>query len=193
MNIKVIAIVVGAIVLIGGGAYFLTKDDKDSNSSSQSSQTDQTNQEPKENEQTQASEETEVTGNLQTLRAGGKAQQCSMSYSDGAGSGSGTMYTDGKGRGRIQLTLTTSRGNAGESNTLVTGEKVYSWTKTDGGSFGYIFDASTVQPGSTGSPTTSSSQTAGKDFSLKCKSWNVDEAVLTVPTDVNFSVLPSTQ
>lgn len=187
MNTKLIAIVVVAVVLIGGGAFLLTKDSNDD------ADNNQTSQAAEGTEANQTSEEVEVTGNLQTLRANGKAQECNMSYSDDAGSGTGTMFTDGKGRGRIQLTLTTSRGNAGESNTLVTDEKVYSWTKTDGGTFGFVTDASTVQPGSTSSPTTNSSETAGKDFKLSCKSWNVDESVLKVPADVKFSTLPTSQ
>ena len=103
------------------------------------------------------------------------------------------MYTDGKGRGRMQLELKTERGNTGQSNTLVSGGKVYSWTVTEGAAIGFVADASTIQPNAAGSPTDSSSQTAGKNFSLNCKSWNVDEAMLAVPTDVNFTALPSTQ
>lgn len=188
MNTKLIAIVAAAIVLVGGGVFLVSRDG--SNGSQNSESNPQTEEGAK---QAQASEKTETVGNLQTLRSGGKAQECDMSYSDDSGSGTGKMYTDGKGRGRISLELTTSRGNSGQSNTLVTDEKVYSWTTTDGGSFGFVFDASTVQAGATGSPTTSSSQTAGKDFKLACSSWNVDESVLTVPSDVNFSQLPSGQ
>ncbi len=185
MRNKLIIIVI-LLVLAGGGAAFtlLKKDDKPTVNSNQTKTQNQTQQ--------TASEESEVQGNLQTIRNDGTPRQCSMSYSDTAGNGTGTMFSDGKGRGRIQLELVTERGNKGESNTLMSGEKVYSWTKTDGGSFGLVFDASTVKAGSTGSPTTSSSQTGGKDFSMKCKNWSVDEAVLTVPTDVNFSALPTT-
>lgn len=192
MNAKVIAIVVGVLVLVGGGAYLMTQD-KDDKTNSQNSQTEQGNQESNPAEETIDSNTAEVTGNLQSLRNGGKAQRCEMNYSDDSGSGTGIMYTDGEGRGRIQLTVVTEKGNTGESNTLVTDEKVYSWTKTDGGSFGFITDASTVQSGATGSPSTSNAQTAGKDFKLKCSSWTVDEAVLSVPTNVNFSAITASQ
>ncbi len=189
MKSKIIAGVVVALIIIGGGVgYVLTREDKPvaKNQVTQNGQdTTKTS--------SGTGEETQVQSNLQTLRTGGKAQVCTMSYSADDGNGTGKMYTDGKGRGRLQIDLTTARGNQGQSNTLITNEKIYSWTKTDGGSFGFVFDASTIKPDSTGSPTTSNSQTAGKNFDLKCQDWSVDEAVLTIPTDVNFSALPSGQ
>lgn len=184
MNKRFITILVGAFIIVGAGVLLFGK-----NNDTNSSRNPATNQTKQASTDGTSSDSTEMTGNLQTLRTGGKAQECSMSYSDDAGSGSGKMYTDGKGRGRIQISLKTSRGNTGESNTLVTDEKIYSWTTAEGASFGFVINASTVPAGSTSSPTTSSSQTAGKDFSLKCKGWSIDESVLSVPTDVKFSEL----
>lgn len=185
-------IVVGVIVAIAavGGFIFLNKDDKKTDSNSTAS-----SQNPPANQNTQSNNEDSeeaVEGSLETFRSAGMARKCNLSYSDSGGSGTGTMYTDGKGRGRISLNLTTERGNTGESNTLVTSEKSYSWTKTDGGSFGIVFDTKTIQPNSTGSPTTSSTQTAGKNFSMKCRSWSVDESILSVPSNVKFTETPIT-
>src|SRR3989344_1285640 len=185
MNKKILLAVGAALVVIGAAAAFLVMGKDVSPATSDQSSTQANN----------SSTEKEITsdGNLLTLSGGGKAQECSMSYSDSNGQGTGKMYTDGKGRGRMQLELTTERGNIGQSNTLVTGGKVYSWTVTEGAAIGFVADASTIQPNAAGPPTDSSSQTAGKNFSLNCKSWNVDEAMLAVPTDVNFTALPSTQ
>lgn len=185
MNIKLVGILIGLLVAVGGGGYLLMN--KDSATDKNNETATNTNAEtPKE------SEGTEIQGNLQTLRSDGKARECTLAYSDSNGSGNGKMYTDGKGRGRIIIDLVTERGNAGQSNTLTDGDKTYSWTTTAGGSFGFVFDTSTIQTKNTGSPTTSSTAAAGKDFSLKCKDWSVDEAVLTVPTDVKFTTLPTT-
>ena len=187
---KKILLIIGAALVIGGAAAILIsgKDDSSSTNSQPSTQAGTSSQ----NQSTEA--ETAVDGNLKTLASSGKAQECSLSYSGTDGEGSGKLYTDGQGRGRIQLELTTARGNKGEANTLITGNKVYSWTTTAaGGGIGFVFDVDAVQTNSTGSPTTSNSQTAGKNFSLKCKSWDVQESTLTVPTDVNFSALPSSQ
>ncbi len=185
MNVKLVGILIGLLVAVGAGGYFIM------NKNSDKKQNVQTTQNPK-TESSKEVEGTEIQGSLQSLRSDGKARECTLSYSDGAGSGNGKMYTDGKGRGRVILDLVTERGNSGQANTLINGDKVYSWTKTDSGSFGFVFDASTIQTQNTGSPTTSSTATAGKDFSLKCKDWSVDESVLTVPADVKFSALSPT-
>jgi hypothetical protein len=181
-------IIVGIVVLglAGVGGFLLTRNNSDANSQSTRQST---------NQQTQnaAAEESSQQGNLATLRSGGAARECTMSYSDSNGSGNGKMYTDGKGRGRMTLDINTARGNQAQSNTLMLNDKVYSWTKTDGQSMGFVFDASTVQTNSTASPSTSNSQSAGKNFDLKCKSWKVDENVLTVPTDVTFTTLSTGQ
>lgn len=182
MSKNLVGILIGLLVAVGAGGYLIM------NKNSSNKQDSQTAQNPVA-ETPKVNEGTEVQGSLQSLRSDGKARECTLSYSDGAGSGSGTMHTDGKGRGRIKIDLVTERGNAGQSNTLISGDKVYSWTTTDSGSFGFVFDTSTIQTQNTGSPTTSSTATAGKDFSLKCKDWSVNESVLTVPADVKFSTL----
>ncbi|HLB66677.1 MAG TPA: hypothetical protein VJJ78_03740 [Candidatus Saccharimonadales bacterium] len=189
MNKKIL-LLMGIVLVVGGAvaAVIMSKDDSPSTNGQSSTQSGTGSQ----NQSTEA--ETAVEGNLKTLAGAGKTQECSLSYSGTDGEGSGKLYTDGQGRGRIQLELTTARGNKGEANTLITGSKVYSWTTTAaGGGIGFVFDVDAVQTNSTGSPTTSNSQTAGKNFSLKCKSWDVQESTLTVPTDVNFSALPSSQ
>lgn len=185
---KLTMIIVGVIVAIAavGGYLLMNKDDK-TDVVSNTSTNNQSNQ-----NQSETANEEEIDGSLETFRSAGKARTCTLSYSDSAGSGNGKMYTDGKGRGLMMLDLVTERGNTGQSNTLVLSEKTYSWTKTDGGSFGMVFDTKTIQPNSTGSPTNGSTQTAGKNFSMKCKNWSVDESILTVPSDVTFSALPTT-
>lgn len=189
MNTKVIAVIVGAIVVLGGGVYFVTKNNTNSQSNNQttSDSSKTSNENAESNNQDEGSD---VQGSLQSLSGGGKALECTMNYGGEEGIGSGKMYTAGDGRGFITLELTTDRGNSGTSNTLITADKAYSWTVTDGGSFGLVFDKSAIQ--STGSPATSSTAAAGKDFSMKCKGWKVDETKLTVPSDVKFSEIPGT-
>lgn len=191
MNKIVVTIVGVVIAILAVGGYLLINKNKDSEKSSSNSN-NQTSQSQNTNSNQSSSEEESTEGSLETFRSAGKARSCTLAYSDTAGSGKGTMYTDGKGRGRIMLDLVTERGNTGQSNTLVLAEKTYAWTKTDSGSFGTVFDTKTIQPNSSGSPTTSNTQTAGKNFSLKCKDWTVDESMLIVPSDVTFTALPST-
>ncbi len=186
MNSKVIIAIACAVLVIGGGVAFIAMSGDDENSETKSSQTSSSGS-------ANESSEKEVNGNLKSISSGGKPQSCTFSYSGENGSGTGKMFTDGKGRGLLTMDLTTEQGNVGQSNTLTTTDKVYSWTKTDSQSVGFVFDASTLES-NTSTPGTSSSQTqnASKDFSLKCKSWTVDETVLAVPSDVTFSTLPTT-
>lgn len=186
MSKNLVGILIGLLVAVGVGGYLIINKNTDNKQALQT--TNNTN--------TKAQNEndgTEMQGSLQSLRSDGKARECTMKYSDSNGSGSGKMYTDGRGRGRITLDLVSERGNAGQSNTLTNGDKTYSWTTTAGGSFGFVFDTSTIQTKNTGSPTSSSTAAAGKDFDLKCKDWSVDEAVLMVPLDVKFTPIPASQ
>ena len=188
MNKKVILIIVIVLVLvIGAGAAVLSlnKDESKNNSSAtnQTSQTEQTDQLNQNNAEEQAGA-TKVEGNLFTITEGKKAIVCDMNYSESGGEGTGKMYTDGAGRGRIQLNLTTERGNTGETN-----EKVYTWTKTNSGTMGFVMSADTLKNDTSGggSSTDSSTQTAGKSFKMSCNPWNVDESFLSVPSNVKFT------
>lgn len=183
MNTKVTIAIVAAVVIIGGGAaYFAMNQDEDTKTATQTTKSTST-------EPASSSQETSVKGSLASIRSDGKARSCTFTYSGG----SGTMYSDGKGRGLLTMELVTEKGNVGQSNTLTTVDKVYSWTKTASGSVGFVFDASTLKTESSTSSSASSSNTqnASQNFDLKCKNWNVDEAILTVPADVTFSTLPT--
>lgn len=187
MNTKVTIAIVAAVVIIGGGAaYFAMNQDEDTKTATQTTKSTST-------EPASSSQETSVKGSLASIRSDGKARSCTFTYSGASGSGSGTMYSDGKGRGLLTMELVTEKGNVGQSNTLTTVDKVYSWTKTASGSVGFVFDASTLKTESSASSSASSSNTqnASQNFDLKCKNWNVDEAILTVPADVTFSTLPT--
>lgn len=186
---KIAMFIIGAVVAVAAvGGYILMnkKDNKAENRANNNSQ-NQSNQNQNANK---LSDEESTEGSLESFRSAGKARSCTFAYSGEEGSGDGRMYTDGKGRGFMTMDLKTSRGNTGQQNILVLSEKTYGWTKTDGGSNGIIFDTKTIQTNNTSSPTTSNTQSAGKSFSMKCKSWDVDEQMLSVPTDVNFISIP---
>lgn len=190
MNKKLIIGIIVAVLIIGGGvaAYFmLTGDDNASTNNSQSS-----------NNQPQTADiqnNGEYKGSFNSLVASGKAQHCNMSYSGPNGTGTGETYSDGKGRGIMTVNTKTEQGNTGESNTLVTADKVYTWTKSNGQTFGFTLSktALTQSDTSTNSSSSSSTQDSQKEFTMNCQSWTVDEAKLTPPSDVTFTALPTTQ
>lgn len=185
MNKKTLMIV-GAVILVvavAGGVFFMSKDDTNDNSSQDS----QTNQ--KSSEQTQNTEQSQTEqGNLFSIASGGKAQQCEMNYSGTNGSGTGKMYTDGKGRGLMTIDIKTEKGNTGQSNTLVTADKVYSWTTANGQTFGFVADKSKYT--SSSSTSSASSADPNQKFDMNCQAWTIDESKLTVPSNVNFTALP---
>ncbi len=186
MSRSAILIVGGVVVLglVGGGVFLATKDDSSNNSESTTQSTNGSLQATKTND------ESKVDGNLQSISSGNKARQCTFSYSGPNGNGQGSMFTDGKGRGLMTTEVTTERGNVGQSNTLITADKAYSWTTTDGRSFGFILDKEKLNSGNTSSSANSGSQDAGKNFSMDCKGWSVDETKLAPPKDITFSALP---
>jgi uncharacterized protein YxeA len=183
---KKILMALAAVAVLGVGGWFgyQTLQDKPQDTANSAATQNTTNTNTTDGEEN-------LEGSLETFRSAGKARKCSLSYSGENGNGSGTMYTDGKGRGRITLDVATEKGNTGESNTLVLSEKSYSWTKTDSGTFGLAFNTSDIKTDSQSS-NTSTQQSADKNFSMKCKSWSVEESVLTVPSDVTFTSLPTT-
>ncbi len=189
MNKKLLIIITIIVVVVGIGATILivtTNKPKNDTSTQQSagSGTDNTS--------TNETTETKIEGNLASMTEGGKALVCDMDYTGENGASKGKMYTDGKGRGRITMDIETTRGNSGQSNTLVHSKKVYTWTKTDSGTFGMVMDINALSSGGSNSPSGSDSQSANKNFNMSCKKWAIDESILTVPTDVNFTSPPVT-
>lgn len=188
MNKKTMLIVgaVVAVIALGGLGYFLTQDDSEDQATSTSNQ--ESNNETAQNEET---EHNQQQGNLFSVAGGGKAQQCDMSYSGANGTGNGKMFTDGKGRGLMTLSLTTEKGNSGQSNTLVTSDKVYSWTATGSGqTIGFVFNKATYTANSNTGSSSSSSADPNQTFDMDCHDWTVEESKLSVPGNVTFTSLP---
>lgn len=188
MNKKVLAVVaVVVVVLLAGGTYMMiSKNNKhgtsNSSSTSSSSQTEQANIEQAE------------SGNIFSIADAGKAKKCTYTYTSSSGEGTGTMYSDGKGRAFMTVDIKTEKDNTGKTSTLLLSDKVYGWTETKGKTIGFIYDKSKFTSGSSSntSATGPNNVDPNKQFKLSCSGWNVDESVLTVPQDVNFTSLPAT-
>lgn len=179
-----IAIIVVAIILLGGIGWFVSKDESE-NSSTQSSSSGQNS----------VSNSGTTKGSLSSLSTGKKAQECTMSYSGANGSGNGTMYTDGNGRGRMHLELKTEKGNIGQSDQIMKDNKAYSWTTTEGQTFGMVMDMSKMnsQQSQTQSQSNTSTPAPDQSFDINCRDWKIDESKFTVPTNVNFMDLNNLQ
>ncbi len=184
-NTTIITIVAVVVLLIGIVAFVTLSNNKKSSNTSNTTTNSQ-----------EASQSNSTTnGNIFTIATGGEARKCTYNYSGQNGTGTGTMYTDGKGRGLMQMSVETSKGNSGESSVLLNADKVYSWTTSNGKTVGFVFNKSTFEKqGTTTSPSTSSTSVdPSQKFDLKCTAWSVDEAILTVPSNVNFMSMPTLQ
>ena len=185
--VKKLIILVVVLAALGAGAYILSGNSKNDETAATMSTSTTKEQETK----TSTSE----NGNIYSLADGDKARKCTFSYAGSQGTSVGKMYSDGKGNGLMTIEVTTSKGTTSTSNTLVLTDKVYGWTKTDKGSVGFVYDKSalTSKTNTTNSSSSSSNSTANpdKDFKLSCQSWNVDESLFVLPTDVHFTSLPN--
>lgn len=187
MNRKIVIGVVIAVVLVGVGAAAMMMGGDDTNNNTAGTNNNTSNND----QQASTTQEAKTEASLTSLATGGRAQKCTFSYSGSDGQGSGTMYTDGSGRGRMQIAVKTDKGNEGESNMLILSDKSYTWTKTDEGTFGFMLNTSDVKSSGSSSASTSNGSAGAQNYSMDCESWNVDSAVLAVPSDVNFISLPS--
>jgi hypothetical protein len=192
----IIAGAVGVIIIIAAGVYVFTQNTSlTRNSSSTNTATEDSQASPQSSTNDQGeSSNAQTTGSIFTLADAGKSQKCTFTYSGSNGSGDGTMYADGNGRGLMKTSVETERGNSGENNTLILSDKVYTWTISNGQTFGMVMDKATVQSGAgsgtgsgTGAGRTSTSTNVNQDFDMQCQSWTVDESVLAVPSNVSFT------
>lgn len=187
MSRNVIIGIIVAVVIVGGGVYFVTKDKSSQNNSS-------SNQGSTNNAQQEA-DNNASKGNIFSLADSGKPQKCTFTYSGSNGTGTGTMYSDGTGRGLMQMEVKSEKGNTGKSNTLVLSDKVYGWMETSEKAVGFIYDKAklTEQVKNAQNNPSQASTTAdpNKSFDLNCESWSVDEAMLSVPKNVNFMAMPT--
>lgn len=183
MSKKLMLIIAGIVVAGGVAAFVVTNKDDNSGSSNTTQSSAQTQQ--------KNSDDNKIKGSLSSLSGDGKARECTFTSSGPSGDTKGTMYSDGNKRGLMVINATTEQGNSGATNILTTVDKSYSWTTTNGQTFGLVFDNSTINantPAETGQ--TSGAAATNQEFDMDCKDWKVDESKLTPPSDVNFQGLP---
>lgn len=185
MDKKIIGgILIVAVIAIGAG-FFVMNSDSDKSSTSSSSTSSQTPA-ASENENKDQVSETNAT----KLASSGKAQECTFDYDGPEGSADGKMYTDGKGKSRMSITgIKTDQGNTGSSDMIVKDGKYYNWVTTNGQSIGFSGDSTSSANTDSNSSQASGQPTPNQNFSMSCKSWEVDQAKFEVPSNINFNSL----
>jgi len=185
MSGKLIGIIISALLLVGGGAAYVLTQNKDEDT--KSSETSQTNTGSKDKQKDDSS----VNASLLSITEGGKARKCTFQSTVENVTSTGTLYSDGKGRGLMQIEVS----NVGSTNVLSLSDKIYGWTTAGGSTTGFTYTKAELQKMAkdvgANSQANSAGSSANQSFDMKCTSWSVDAAKFTVPTNINFTALPT--
>lgn len=171
--------VVALLVILGLGGLVMSKSNKTSVTMNS------------ENGQTTVVTTEDSKMSIADLMGKGGNVKCSYQASGtDSGSMSALVYLSGK-KMRVESSGTNPDGEAYESKMVSDGEFVYVWSDKEKTGMKIATDAST---GSTDAWKGQASYiNPEQKVDYKCDSWNVDEAVFTLPTDVKFTDLSAMQ
>lgn len=174
MNKNVLIGIITAVVLVGGGVAFMMSQSADDNNAA-TNNTSTTNQE---------AEVTSELASLNELLTRNENTSCTFSHTDDAGMRTnGTAYFSNQ-RMRVSFT-TTSEQETTSGNMLRDAEAMYVWE--DGKQEGFKMSLSSFEDTQQSSNNDTSSVDQDQDYNVECRSWSVDESLLTPPSDVTFT------
>lgn len=127
----------------------------------------------------------EFVGSIGDLMKDGKDVTCTFTRSDAAGDMQGTVYVTRDGKMYGEFALTNAQFGAMNMKVIRDGEYGYTW------GFPYATQGTKVKLDENGKPIKDNDKESGIDDAMeyRCSSWNVDEAMLRVPSDVTFQDL----
>ena len=167
-NKLLIAVVVIAVLLIGGGAYLTL-------SKSQSPAPQKTaNETPKESPST-------VMGSIKDILTGGKTQSCTISYPNN--SGSGTFYVSDK-KFSGEFTIKDNKGVEMTGHSVSDGTYVYVWSTA--APMGIKMKLDSAVNAAEGQ-TQTGNMNFNQEVNYKCGPWIVDNSKFQIPTNIQFS------
>ncbi len=172
--VPIIALVIVAILAIGGGVYY---------SKYKSTRTEEPNKlknEEKSNANVEANAKVSTSGTLRGLLAVGRNVMCTIDGNEANGNVSGTMYISSDGMMRGDFTAKTTGSGTVDSHMIRQGDTLYAWSGSQGAKMSYA-----------GMSTTASSQSQGsvdldKQVNYRCSNWEKDATKFTAPTTVKF-------
>lgn len=174
---KIVAGIIVLIVLLGGGAFLMTKKPQPQASTLSAKI-----------EQPEARKVTTETaqGTLKSLVASGKSVKCSFNNNNATDSAkvSGTVYVSG-GKMRGDFKTTSGNSDSVNSHVVVDSQNSYIWTNTN--KQGYKFAIADQQQTNTVRKSQGPDMNQTVDYS--CQDWSVDSSVFTLPNDITFSSL----
>lgn len=164
MNMKIVIIVLVALLAVGVGGYYLTKDDNDSNNAVLNT----------------------GSTSINALLGQNNNSTCTYSHTDESGNtSSGTVYLSG-GRMRGNFTFQAAGQQTQYSNVLRDNEYQFVWQ--DGSDTGFKSKIETLtSAGSDDSNTTQQAVDQDKEYDFDCSDWRVDESMFNAPANVEFT------
>lgn len=186
-NNKKLALIAGAVVLIGGitlGVLAINKDgDGNSNSSQSANSSQSTNTTGSKVSSTKES-------SFAKLIAGQEDITCTFSYDDNGSYIKGVGYFSKDKKMRVNHTGTVD-GKKADFSTIVSGDTSYYWDNITKQGFKYSIDPDTLKPSEDSGTNTSTQQgiDPDKDITFDCKKWDVDTSVFSPPSNINFTDL----
>lgn len=178
MNSKVIAVVVGLVLLLGAGGIFLYS------KNSPSTNTSSTNPEPTKAQQSSAQ------SSLADLLLGGKNQTCTFSSKVTEGTSTeGTVYLSGT-KMRGDITNTSKDGKVSMFYMIRDGDTTYIWGSSLPTGIKMTLSADDLK-NNTGDASKYAGTFSSVKSDYKCSGWSVDSSKFTVPTNVKFTDVSS--
>lgn len=181
----IIAGVVGVVLAIGGGLWYVNSRSQDAQNTNQAANTNTTET---------TSQETAQAKTIAGFLAADKTQKCTFSYKEGTTDASGTMYF-ASGRKMSGDFKTVTEGTTTNGNMIIAKNTQYFWTPDT--NKGVKIELTSVEANNEGDApgTTSTGQglDLDKNYDFKCSSWTLDESKFVVPSNVEFMDLSQVQ
>lgn len=181
----IIAGVVGVVLAVGGGLWYVNSRSEDSQNTNQaaSSITPQT-----------TTGDANKPKTIADFLAASQTQKCTFSYKEGTSDASGTMYF-ASGRKMSGDFKTVTDGKPTDGNMIIANNTQYFWTPNT--NKGVKIELTTVGSNSddqaSGAESASQGLDLDKNYDFNCSSWTLDESKFTVPTNVDFIDLSNIQ
>lgn len=173
MGIKAIIIAVVALAVVGGGVYYVTnKNDEQQNTETQASE-----------------QENGGPATIKDLLAQNKNTTCTFSSTDESGNQtSGTVYVAGE---RMKGDISYQASGEAEQKSSILRDSEYQYYWQEGSNAGFKTKISEVESAAVEGQENENNQNQPVDqnteYEFDCSDWNVDESVLSVPENVEFT------
>jgi|GEM_PF-702972 len=186
---KIVAIVIGLLVILGGG-YALLNMEGDSSMEVAGDGTSNSIAVGEPNPSAPVSPS--AKGSFKDLLGKAGAQKCTVSQESDISKSTGVFYVSGgKGRGDFQNTVLSGAGAGTISQTsmIMEGDTIYAWdvSTKQGMKMSMTDMEKNAQPtGTTQAPTNTAAQQFNQSYDYTCENWKVDSTLFTPPTGVVF-------